>query len=74
MNDTFTFPSTPAGHALRLNLVKSFLHHDMAFRVFEENWEADGLTFTVLRLEKLGKRPGEGQIAQAMKARKHGNN
>lgn len=74
MNDTFTFPSTPAGAELRLNLMNTFLHHGMAFRVFEENWEAAGLTFRVLRLEKLGKRPGEGQIAQAMKARKHGNN
>lgn len=70
MTDFFTFANTEASRALRANLVDNFHRLAIDFRVFEEDWETEAGPVHVLRLEKLGKRPGEGQIAKAMKASK----
>ena len=70
MADTFTFPATPTGEALRANLVNSLEACGITFTLSEEDITHHSLTFHVLKLVKTGKRPNEGKIASEMKERK----
>ena len=67
MADKYTFPSTPAGEALRTHLAESLRKHGFTVALTEEDITHGSLTFHILVLTKTGKRPGEGAIAAAMK-------
>lgn len=64
MTETFHFPNNEHGKKMRANLAKIMREGG---REVEETEEV--ITITVLKL-KVGKRPGEGQIAANMKERK----
>ena len=68
--DVFNLPNTERGRELIATLMRSHQHCNIDFRVTREQVEAAGHVFTLLVFERLSKRPGEGQIAANMKARR----
>jgi hypothetical protein len=69
MTDTFTFPNTDAGAEQRTRLAIIMNVQGRECTAFTETWVDGKQSTTVLRLN-VSKRPDEGQIAAAMKARK----
>jgi len=69
MNDTYTFSNTTAGRNLRTKLHVDLLLEDYTCREYSETLTvAGGNLVTLLKLERTGKRPGEGRIAADMKS------
>ncbi len=70
MRDTYTFPNNNAGREYRTNIGLGYALCGIEYREYEETVQVGKLTFTLLKLEVTGKRPGEGKIAKAMKEKK----
>lgn len=71
MRDRYTFANTNRGRELRAQVAESFASEGIPTEASEEVLTFSTGECTLLLLTVTGKRPGAGQIAKAMKERKH---